>query len=70
VIPTNAVGTQHAAPNCRSRPHLKSTFLALSKCWEKSAIKLEEAFAQLTESEAQDRTPESSERRSQSIKPL
>jgi hypothetical protein len=36
---------------------MKNTFLALSKCWEKLAIKLEEAFAQLAESEAQGRTP-------------
>jgi hypothetical protein len=51
-------------------PQMKNTFLALSKCWEKLAIKPEEALAQLAESEAQGRTPESSERRSQSIKPL
>jgi hypothetical protein len=36
---------------------MKNTSLALSKCWEKLAIKLEEAFAQLAGSEAQGRTP-------------
>jgi hypothetical protein len=33
-------------------PQLKATFLALSKCWEKLAIQLEDAFAKRTESEA------------------
>jgi hypothetical protein len=33
-------------------PQLKATFLALSKNWEKLAIQLEDAFAELTEAEA------------------
>jgi hypothetical protein len=33
-------------------PQLKSTFLELSKNWEKLAIQLENAFAQLAEDEA------------------
>jgi hypothetical protein len=33
-------------------PQLRTTFLALSKNWEKLAIQLEDAFAKLTESEA------------------
>jgi hypothetical protein len=33
-------------------PQLKATFLGLSKHWEKLAIQLENAFAQLAESEA------------------
>jgi hypothetical protein len=32
-------------------PQLKATFLGLSKHWEKLAIQLENAFAQLAESE-------------------
>jgi hypothetical protein len=33
-------------------PQLRTTFLELSKSWEKLAIQLEDAFAKLTESEA------------------
>jgi rubrerythrin len=33
-------------------PQLRTTFLELSKNWEKLAIQLEDAFAKLTESEA------------------
>ena len=33
-------------------PHLKATFLALSKNWESFAIQLENAFALLAESES------------------
>jgi hypothetical protein len=33
-------------------PQLKATFLGLSKNWEKLAIQLENAFAQVAESEA------------------
>jgi hypothetical protein len=33
-------------------PQLRTTFLELSKNWEKLAIQLEDAFAKITESEA------------------
>jgi len=33
-------------------PHLRTTFLELSKNWEKLAIQLEDALAKLTEREA------------------
>jgi hypothetical protein len=33
-------------------PQLRTTFLELSKNWEKLAIQLEDAFAKLTESQA------------------
>jgi len=40
-------------------PQLRTTFLELSKNWEKLAMQLEDAFAKLIESEAISRTSES-----------
>jgi hypothetical protein len=57
-MPGNSIECRRNASRCAEMavaahtPQLRTTFLELSKNWEKLAIQLEDAFAKLTESEA------------------